>query len=95
MESKKLSVEFVKFGDRFRQLKRDDTKALYVRENPVSGKVYGYDVIKVSRHKEDAYIGGRKVASAGDERYPSTNEFWASAWDIVSIERAEAKYNSI
>ena len=95
MESKKLSVEFVKFGDRFRQLKRDDAKAMYVRENPVSGKVYGYEVIKVSRHKDDSYIGGRKVASAGDERYPSTNEFGSSAWNIVSIERAESKYNSI
>ena len=84
-----MKTEFSKFGDDFKQVKRTGNIAMFHRGGN------SYEVIKVQKHKCDMIINGKTMALAGEEYYPSTNQFGTDGWCFSSLEKAEEKFDRL
>lgn len=98
LKHKPIRTEFVWTGDgfgaayarHFRQLKRVGDVAIYERTVEKTGRIDGYEVIKISRHNGYT-LGGQYVAPA--ETYPGSSQFGKSAWSCVDLAHAEMVFN--
>jgi len=98
MNYKPIKTDFVWTGDgfgasyarHFRQTKRVGDIAIYERTVEKTGRLDGYEVIKISRHNGYT-LGGQYVAPA--ETYPGSKQFGKSAWSCVNLAHAEAVFD--
>ena len=88
---RKLDKSFKHKGFNFSQIKRINNKALY-KKTSIKGTSISYEVIIISSH--NGYeLAGTYIEPA--ETYPSTSQWGTKGWTCVSLEEAEAKFNTI
>lgn len=75
----------------FTLIEREEHKALYKKENEITGNIY-YEAIIVRISKE-ANIGGNIIPES--EKYPSDNEFGTYGICTSCLDRATEYYNQI
>ena len=83
-----LETEFKKFGESFKMLERTGNIAIFKRDS-------GYEVVKIRVRTKDSYIAGKLISSAGDEYYPSNEDFGAYGWCHVEHEAAIRMYQTL
>lgn len=87
---KPLKNEFTKWGDHFKQIKREGNVAIFSRVSP-SGREQ-FEVIVVGSH--DGYeLQGAKVDAA--EVYASTSAWGSHGFTCLSRERAEIRFSEL
>jgi len=78
-----------------KQIKRTDTVALYSRQHKDSDKIQGYEVFIIKKRLKGQALPGGLFEEEDREVYPSGNSFGKIAWSIITLERAEAKFNEL
>ena len=91
---KPLPIEFIKWGDRFSQIKRNTIAAMYQRTTPLGHMAF--EVWVITRQKAGT-VFGRDVPER--ELPPPTSSFGTRGWSYLDTPKgrakAEAKYQSV
>lgn len=93
MESKYIALEkeYIKYGYKFTQVKREGLVAIYKQEDDESGSFIGYEVFEIIE-KEAGFAGPKKYPQPAKELVPNT-ELWGSrAFSCWTLEQAEEKF---
>lgn len=86
-----LPLEFTAKNLNFKQVKRQNDVAIYLKTNPKTN-FRAWEVFRVKRH--NGYIlGGNKIEPA--ENYPGDSQFGLIAWECDSEERALKRFNEL
>lgn len=88
-----LKTLFKKGGFTYQLVKRIENFAIYTQKK--EGYSFGYyEVIKIQVVKNDVKTKFMDL-KAGDEFYPSTNQWGSSGWTCKTLEQAERKINGL
>ena len=84
-------------GDAFEEIERINDYAIYERVREGNGLKHhnGYEVVKITKYKKDVEIKGVQVAKAGDEKYPSNEQWGTKGWTFMTLEGARKKLNEL
>ena len=96
----KLPLTFKKDQFDYKQIMRDDEKALYAQGYASSdGKTFdivAYEVIKIRQQKANTVsIGGVDVEFKEKELYPSSEQWGMFGWTFLKLENAKQRYDVI
>jgi len=86
-----LPTEFTKWGDTFRQIKREGDIAIYERK---TGSVTSFEVVRIRGHNGRTFADketGELRTTDPAEYYPSSEEWGRMGWTYSWIEDAENK----
>lgn len=91
MKVKRLKEQFGKFGCEFRQVMRDENKAIY--EEKCDGVIVAYEVIKIIKKKTNpnSYQLKKSYEEGYDyvEVYPSSEQFGSYGWSFGGKDKWE------
>lgn len=82
----------------YKLIKRNKFVAMYAQWYTDCDKphIVAYEVFKVKLQKEAVRkIGGTMVKFAAKEKFPTDEDFGFSAWSIVDVKRADARFSEL
>jgi hypothetical protein len=83
---KAMPDRFTKYGHIFSLINRDGDVCLYSRTDEEGCTTF--EVVIAQRVASDREIDGKVVSQAGDEYYPSTNEWGRKGWTAITYDHA-------
>lgn len=91
---KRLQHSFKKYGNLYTQIKRTETKALYIVSG--DGVTQGFEVIRIRVSPAAEFeLNGVPQSRQAMEKYPVPEKFGTDGWFFMEKDNAEAKYESI
>jgi hypothetical protein len=85
-----LPEEFTASGWTFKQLRRENNKAIYIKTK--GNGLESFEVIRISKH-ETYEIAGNSIPAA--ECYPSNEQWGDLGWSYNDIKEANKKFNKL